>query len=77
MLMVGHAATAQVAIRRLIKLPTLPQREFVALVNKVPFCEPIMAIKSDGVWTACTPPIPKLWHTDKKKFDMKLLTATH
>ena len=73
-LLLGHAATPEVCIRKLAKKPTLPQREFVAFVNKVPFCEPILASKIDGVWSACTPPIPKLWHLDNKKFDIKLMT---
>lgn len=74
MLLLGHAATPEVCIRKLAKKPPLPQREFVAFVNKVPFCEPIMASRIDSTWTALTPPIPKLWHLDNKKFDMKLMT---
>lgn len=74
MLLLGHAATPEVCIRKLAKKPAMPQREFVAFVNKVPFCEPILATKVNGAWTAGTPPIPKLWHLDNKKFDVKLMT---
>jgi len=72
--LVGHAGTAEACIRKLAKKPTLSQRDFVAFINKVPFCEPILASKVSGEWAAYHPPIPKLWHMDNKKFDIKLMT---